>query len=345
MKEGIVHQPKLFSSHVKASTARAMTLTRVETGVAARNRHRMTGAPRIRVQAGHDVEHLELLHVNGAGVRIDTPKFRGQVAVRIRDYHGPSDDAASSPPADSWSSPTDTMSIQIEGEWLDGAGADDVLWGNAWQKPIRDYLPWGTAAALKFVGVVDPALTHDLYADKPWALSPFISTMNYISVNRLQDAQRATLDLPAKVSENLDDLLPQSVPADVRTDPWKRRQYFARQENRRQDGLTFDKNLHFKADFCNGYIDFNTLSLKLPIHLTFPLARYWDGQPVTFVCRRRNTNKDYFVVTFTLDNVKPVNPNADDAQDDGKAEVDAQVKKAAEEAGHSVQQVDELGVD
>ncbi|KAM0787459.1 hypothetical protein ACM66B_003537 [Microbotryomycetes sp. NB124-2] len=309
----------------------------------------MTGAPRIRVQAGRDVDHLEFVHVNGAGLKIDTPEFRGQVAVRIKDYHGPSntDDNPSSPPTDAWSTPTDTMSIQIEGEWLDGATADDVLWGNAWPKPIRDYLPWGTAAALKFVSVVDPALTHDLYADKPWALSPFISTMNYISVDKAQQDDRAKLELPGKVTENLDALLPPSAPQDVRTDPWKRRQYFAKQENRQNPALKFDKDLHFKADFCNGYIDFNTLSLKLPIKLTFPLARYWDGQPVTFVCRKRNTEHDYFVLTFTLDNIKPVNSTAQqsDTGEDHKAQADAEVKKAAQEEGHSEQDVDELGVD
>ena len=38
--------------------------------------------------------------------------------------------------------------------------------------------------------------------------------------------------------------------------------------------------------------DFNTLSATLPppFHLSFPLIKYWDGQPVTYVCRRRSKN-------------------------------------------------------
>lgn len=37
--------------------------------------------------------------------------------------------------------------------------------------------------------------------------------------------------------------------------------------------------------------DFNTLSLSLPagFNMTFPLLKYWDGQPVTYVCQRRGT--------------------------------------------------------
>jgi len=35
--------------------------------------------------------------------------------------------------------------------------------------------------------------------------------------------------------------------------------------------------------------DFNTLSATLPrpFYLSVPLLKYWDGQPVTYVCRRR----------------------------------------------------------
>lgn len=35
--------------------------------------------------------------------------------------------------------------------------------------------------------------------------------------------------------------------------------------------------------------DFNTLSATLPqpFHLSIPLLKYWDGQPVTYVCQRR----------------------------------------------------------
>lgn len=37
-------------------------------------------------------------------------------------------------------------------------------------------------------------------------------------------------------------------------------------------------------------VDFNTLSATLPqpFHLSVPLLKYWDGQPVLYVCRRRS---------------------------------------------------------
>ena len=61
--------------------------------------------------------------------------------------------------------------------------------------------------------------------------------------------------------------------------------------------------------------DFNTLSARLPppFNLTVPLLQYWDGQPVTYVCKRRaNTDGEgdekeeqdqgtvYFAVAFEI---------------------------------------------
>jgi hypothetical protein len=42
--------------------------------------------------------------------------------------------------------------------------------------------------------------------------------------------------------------------------------------------------VHVHAD-----ADFNTLSATLPqpFHLSIPLLKYWDGQPVTYVCQKR----------------------------------------------------------
>ena len=42
------------------------------------------------------------------------------------------------------------------------------------------------------------------------------------------------------------------------------------------------------TDFCYGFINFApALSLQLPGGLSFDLMRYWDGQPVRFVCCER----------------------------------------------------------
>lgn len=42
------------------------------------------------------------------------------------------------------------------------------------------------------------------------------------------------------------------------------------------------------TDFCYGFINFTpSLSLQLPGGLSLDLMKYWDGQPVRFVCCER----------------------------------------------------------
>lgn len=51
-------------------------------------------------------------------------------------------------------------------------------------------------------------------------------------------------------------------------------------------------------------IDFNTLSISLPppfsIHI--PLTKYWDGQPVYYVCQKRGTpgTNVFFSIGFEI---------------------------------------------
>jgi hypothetical protein len=43
-------------------------------------------------------------------------------------------------------------------------------------------------------------------------------------------------------------------------------------------------------DFCYGFLEFNpNLALRLPGGVSFDLMKYWDGQPVRFVCCERKS--------------------------------------------------------
>lgn len=76
----------------------------------------------------------------------------------------------------------------------------------------------------------------------------------------------------------------------VTGDAKKRRAYFSSASARRnvmlgpQDMLT--------TDFCYGFLAFPQLALTLPGGLAFDLTRYWDGQPVRFVCCLRPKTED-----------------------------------------------------
>jgi hypothetical protein len=41
------------------------------------------------------------------------------------------------------------------GRFLKPTSADDILFGNVFEKPIRNSLPWGTSIAMKFIKYVE----------------------------------------------------------------------------------------------------------------------------------------------------------------------------------------------
>jgi len=43
------------------------------------------------------------------------------------------------------------------------------------------------------------------------------------------------------------------------------------------------------------------LSLKLPVgSIAFPLAKYWNGMPVRYICQTRDGSKIFFVIEFNI---------------------------------------------
>jgi len=70
-----------------------------------------------------------------------------------------------------------------------------------------------------------------------------------------------------------------------------RRSYFSSAAHRQ--AFVFGPEDVFTIDFCYGFLDFNPkLLLRIPGGISFDLMRYWDGQPVRFVCceRKKSTN-------------------------------------------------------
>ncbi|PWN98612.1 DUF1769-domain-containing protein [Tilletiopsis washingtonensis] len=122
--------------------------------------------------------------------------FHGRITVRIKDFTGqvPEGQERQSETKyfDAGHAHGCTWSIQIQGRFLKEVSADDLVWGNQFEKPIRDRLPWGTSTALKAISYLDPSLKQDIYADRPWAFSPLIATMTRINYKRVPDAASAS---------------------------------------------------------------------------------------------------------------------------------------------------------
>lgn len=110
--------------------------------------------------------------------------------------------------------------------------------------------------------------------------------MTKLKMKRSGDAEAAGDDKAAFVEEDALGIIPDV--AHLAQDTPARRKYLADPANRA--ALTLTPDVEVGMEFSNGILDFNTLSVQLPkpFSVSFNLLKYWDGQPVTYVCRRKS---------------------------------------------------------
>ncbi|THU97791.1 DUF1769-domain-containing protein [Dendrothele bispora CBS 962.96] len=140
--------------------------------------------PGLRVLAGTSLDALvpitEFVNTNKTFKFPTSDRFEGEVICNIKGF----EDGKESEYFEREDRKGVTWSIQVQGRFLKQYSADDILFGNTFDRPL--HLPWGSSAALKFMNYIDPTLTHDLASPtKPWALSPLISTMPHFAHTRL----------------------------------------------------------------------------------------------------------------------------------------------------------------
>lgn len=81
---------------------------------------------------------------------LKTPHFEGEVSVWIKNYEGDHKGGEGGEYFDNERGDK-TYAIVVKGRFKDEVDGDQVMWGNVFEKPIRDSLPWGTSIATKFM--------------------------------------------------------------------------------------------------------------------------------------------------------------------------------------------------
>ncbi|KAG8933880.1 hypothetical protein FRC03_010929 [Tulasnella sp. 419] len=266
--------------------------------------------PRFRVLAGPSTSSLSPCPVNESSsphstFYVKTSKFEGKIVVNIKGFvdEGGTEKRSTYFERKDKKEEGVTWSVQVQGRFLVPVSCDDVLFGNTFDRPLK--LPWGSGAALQFMSYIDPTLTHDLQSDRPWALSPLVSTMPHLThFKHPSHEPLPTFDTTTWVGEDLSGLVTDGIAEEELNNPTKRRNYFKDQQKRKSVTLTTEDVL--EMDFCYGFLRFPSLDLQLPGGISFDLKKYWDGQPVRFVCCERAKDgsaiegETYWCVIFEL---------------------------------------------
>ncbi|RMJ21061.1 hypothetical protein PHISP_08068 [Aspergillus sp. HF37] len=273
-----------------------------------RNHADHTGASKYRLKVTAGTEYNPDTHqpvpVNeNQTLRIENKHATVSLCVRIQNFTGYPDNAPQTHAYFSDPQHTnDQYSISFSIIFKHPVNGDALVFGNDFDRPIRDRLPPGFNAALRLVKwTLDPALDGDAYADKPYLFSPALATLNQLRVGDKvsRDDEVPTLH-DTVVSEGADGSGAQlregsGVPGDVDG----RRRHFQDEEMRK--GFVFEEGRVYSADFGNPYLDFNDFSLRLP-GFTLHAIKYIDekSHDLRYVLKDRDSGQVYLVVLFTL---------------------------------------------
>ena len=224
------------------------------------------------------------------------------------------------------------------------------MFGNDFDKPVRDRLPPGFGTAFRIVKWgIDPGLDGDMYADKPYLYGNALSSFNVIRVGSKKDGENdeirrrqdeVILEGPSQSSTNDDDddednatktnnknenndtdeqepsqwRLDRSIPPTASD----RKKYLLTPAH--QSHWEWEAGRTYSFDFFNPYLDFNNFALKLP-GFSLSLLGYLGGTDfLRYVLRDKNSEKGecLFVVVFSLLKVEDGEREEKEEEDEAK---------------------------
>lgn len=158
----------------------------------------------------------------------------------------------------------------------------NLVFGNDFDRPIRDRLPTGFSVAFGIVKrLIDPGLDGDVYADQPYLYGPLVSSINALRLGDKLEKKGDKYEIPPDVHE---DGIQEGADgggekareeAGMPADAGKRKSWGLDVANREK--FDFEEGRLYRGDFFNPYLNFNDFSLKLP-GFSLGVLRFLDGK-------------------------------------------------------------------
>ena len=191
------------------------------------------------------------------------------------------------------------------------------MFGNDFDRPIRDRLPPGFNQALRIVKwLIDPGLEGDVYSDKPYLYGPALSSWNILRIGdkvidsppaeskdnmeqswKMPDAESFHETIVEEGAEGTGEEIRKE--AAIPPDSAGRKKFFLTEAHR--SAFTLEAGRLYQADFGNPYLDFNDFSLKLP-GFSLNVIKYIDSKSheLRYTLKNKTSGEIYCVVLFTL---------------------------------------------
>ncbi|KAK9475938.1 hypothetical protein V1514DRAFT_338447 [Lipomyces japonicus] len=230
-------------------------------------------------------------------VKVCSERATATIWVKVQDYAGFPDNSPSTNAYFGYADhASDLFAIQFSIVFNQDTSFDDVLFGNDFDRPIRDKLPYGFGIGYKiFNYVVDPSANGDFYAEKPYLYGYAVTSTNAMAL-----AGNATKSDPY-LRENVSGINPNDgINEIIPTAAAERRSFFLHAQNRQK--FWFESGVEYKFDFSTKYIDMGgnkDYSIKMPGY-SLNVIKYWDGQPLRYVLKNKKDDDLYFALVFEL---------------------------------------------
>ena len=240
------------------------------------------------------------------------------LAVRIQKFTGfPSGSPETSPYFEHPLHKFDQYSISFSFVPKADIRGSDLVFGNDFDRPIRDRLPPGFNQAFKIVKwFIDPGLEGDVYADNPYLYGPALSSWNVLRIgdkvinspssdSKANGGQSWKMPNAESFHETVIEEGAEGTGEEIReeatipSDSAGRKKFFLTEAHR--DAFTFEAGRLYQADFGNPYLDFNDFSLKLP-GFSLNVIKYIDSKTheLRYTLKNKTSEEIYCVVLFTL---------------------------------------------
>ncbi|OQU99593.1 hypothetical protein CLAIMM_05203 [Cladophialophora immunda] len=295
---------------------------------------------RLRVTAGpsYDAATHKTVPVNGSEtLTFETSSIILSVCVRIRHFTGfpPSSPVTAEKYFTSDLHKYDQYSISFSFVPKQDIPGEELVFGNDFDRPIRDRLPPGFNQAFRIVKWwIDPGLDGDVYADRPYLYGPALSSWNILRIcdevipkeqlpssasssdaedgddeKKVDDDETHAWKIPEEHTQNFHDAVVEEggegtglalrSEANIPADPPGRQKHFLNRTN--LAAFTFERGRLYQSDFGNPYLDFNDFSLKLP-GFTLNVIQYVDSKTheLRYTLKNKRSGEVYGVVVFTL---------------------------------------------
>ncbi|KAH0610239.1 uncharacterized protein H6S33_011766 [Morchella sextelata] len=271
---------------------------------------------RLRVTAGPTYDrrtHTPVPVNTSSPLTISTPASTTTLHIRFSSYKSPPSQPL--PPTHPYfTHPThakekDLYSFQLLFTPAADINGADLVWGNDFDRPIRDLLPYGFGVFWNIGKWIDPGLEGDLYEDKPWVWGSVLSSMNVIAVAppgtstpqeaEISDVVQTEMQVPTAAEAwggdtvLEEDMAAAAEPAGIPVAAGARKKFFL--ERAKRESFTFRKGWRYGLDFFGPWLDFANFEIRLPGY-GLNLLKYWDGQPVRYTLRNTRTGEVYACV-------------------------------------------------